>query len=176
MELLLFRDGTFSFNGIVGPRTASRGYKAAAIYSDGTVVNDVGGGICQVVSTLYNAAIASNMDITERRNHSFLPTYVGPGYDATVVYGSQDFKFKNTRDYPIKVVASVEGGYCKVSIYGLKTDNEYDISIDTNIIKTMPKKSAGGSTGYVVDSFRLVKQNGQVVSREKISRDTYSAH
>ena len=168
--------GTFSFNGVVGPRTASRGYKAAAIYSDGTVVNDVGGGICQVVTTLYNAAIQADMDITERRNHSFMPTYVGPGYDATVVYGSQDFKFKNTRDYPIKIVASVENGYCKVSIYGLKTDNEYDISIETNIIKTMPKKTAGGAKGYVVDSFRVVRQNGQVISREKIARDTYSAH
>lgn len=68
--------GTFSFNSVVGPRTASRGYKAAAIYSDGTVVNDVGGGICQVVSTLYNAAIQANMTITDRRNHSFMPTYV----------------------------------------------------------------------------------------------------
>ncbi|MBR1539898.1 MAG: VanW family protein [Clostridia bacterium] len=168
--------GTFSFNGVVGPRTASRGYKAAAIYSDGTVVNDVGGGICQVVTTLYNAAIQADMDITERRNHSFMPTYVGPGYDATVVYGSQDFKFKNTRDYPIKIVASVEGGYCKVSIYGLRTNNEYDISIETDIIKTMPKKTTGGAKGYVVDSFRVVRQNGQVISREKIARDTYSAH
>ena len=168
--------GTFSFNSVVGPRTASRGYKAAAIYSEGTVVEDVGGGICQVVTTLYNAAIQANMDITERRNHSFMPTYVGPGYDATVAYGSQDFKFKNTRDYPIKIIASVENGYCKVFIYGLKTENEYDISIETNIIKTMPKKTAGGSAGYVVDSFRVVRQNGQLISREKISRDTYSAH
>jgi len=168
--------GTFSFNSVVGPRTASRGYKAAAIYSEGTVVEDVGGGICQVVTTLYNAAIQANMNITERRNHSFMPTYIGPGYDATVAYGSQDFKFKNTRDYPIKIIASVEGGYCKVFIYGLKTENEYDISIETNIIKTMPKKTAGGSAGYVVDSFRAVRQNGQLISREKISRDTYSAH
>lgn len=168
--------GTFSFNGVVGPRTASRGYKAAAIYSDGTVVNDVGGGICQVVTTLYNAAIKSNMTITERRNHSFLPTYADPGYDATVVYGSQDFKFKNTRDYPVKIVASVEGGYCNVSIYGLKTDNEYDISIETNVIKRTPKKTSGGSAGYVVDSYRVVRQNGVEISREKISRDTYSAH
>lgn len=168
--------GTFSFNSVVGPRTASRGYKSAAIYSEGTVVNDTGGGICQVVTTLYNAAVKANMQITERRNHSFLPTYSDPGYDATVVYGSQDFKFKNTRNYPIKIVSDVSGGYCTVSIYGLKTENEPEISIETNIIKTMPKKSRGGSTGYVVDSFRVEKINGQVISREKIARDTYSAH
>lgn len=116
------------------------------------------------------------MTITERRNHSFLPTYSGPGYDATVVYGSQDFKFRNDRDYPIKILASVQNGYCTVSIYGLKSDNEYDVSIETNIIKTMPKKTGGGSKGYVVDSYRVVKQNGEVISKEKISRDTYSAH
>ena len=168
--------GTFSFNSIVGPRTTSRGYKSAAIYSDGTVVDGVGGGICQVVTTIYNAAISANMDITQRRNHSFLPTYSKPGYDATVVYGSQDFKFKNSRDYPIKIIASVENGYCTVSFYGLKNEIEYDISIETDIIKTMPKKSAGGSTGYVVDSFRVVKLNDEIISKEKISRDTYSAH
>ena len=167
---------TFSFNGTVGPRTASRGYKEAAIYSDGTVTNGVGGGICQVVTTLYNAAIEANMEITERRNHSFMPTYVDPGYDATVVYGSQDFKFKNTRDYPVRIVADVSGGYCTVKIYGLRTDNEYDISIETNIIKKMKQKTRGGAPGYVVDSFRVVRQNGEVISREKIARDTYSAH
>jgi vancomycin resistance protein YoaR len=167
---------TFSFNSVVGPRTTSRGYKSAAIYSDGTVVDGVGGGICQVVTTLYNAAISANMEITDRRNHSFLPTYAKPGFDATVVYGSQDFKFKNTRNYPVRIVSSVENGYCTVSIYGLKTDNEYDISIETNIIKTMPKKTSSGSTGYVVDSYRVVRQNGEVISKEKISRDTYSAH
>ena len=105
-----------------------------------------------------------------------LPTYAKPGFDATVVYGSQDFKFKNTRNYPVRIVSSVENGYCTVSIYGLKTDNEYDISIETNIIKTMPKKTSSGSTGYVVDSYRVVRQNGEVISKEKISRDTYSAH
>ena len=167
---------TFSFNGVVGPRTASRGYKEAAIYSDGTVTNGVGGGICQVVTTLYNAAIQANMTITERRNHSFMPTYVGPGYDATVVYGSQDFKFKNTRDYPVRIVADVSGGYCTVAIYGLRTDDEYDISIETNIIKKMAQKTRSGAPGYVVDSFRVVRQNGEVISREKIARDTYSAH
>ena len=88
----------------------------------------------------------------------------------------QYFKFKNSRNYPIKVIASVANGYCTVSIYGLKTDNEYDVSIETNILKTMKKKTAGGSTGYVVDSYRVVRQNGVVISREKISRDTYSAH
>lgn len=175
-EKVLMPGESFSFNSIVGPRTVQKGYREAAIYSDGTVTNGVGGGICQVVTTLYNAVIKANLKITNRRNHSFCPTYVGPGEDATVVYGSQDFEFVNSRDYPVKIISSVENGYCTVSIYGLKTDNEFDVSIETNIIKTMPRKTAGGANGYVVDSFRVTKQNGQVISREKISRDTYSAH
>ena len=98
------------------------------------------------------------------------------GRDATVVYGSQDFKFKNSRNYPIKVVSSVSGGVASISIYGLRTDNEYDVSIETNIIKTIPRKTTSGSNGYVVDSFRVTRQNGEVIKREKIARDTYSSH
>jgi vancomycin resistance protein YoaR len=166
---------TFSFNSTVGPRTAARGYKEAAIYADGTVTDGIGGGICQVVTTLYNATIQADLEITERRNHTFVPSYANPGYDATVAYGSQDFKFTNSRSYPIKIVSSVENGYCTVSIYGLKTDNEYEVSIETEIIKTIPKKTSSGQTGYVADSYRVTKQNGTIISREKISRDTYSA-
>ncbi len=174
--VVLMPGETFSFNSVVGPRTTAKGYKNAAIYSDGTVTDGVGGGICQIVTTLYNAVVRADLNVTVRRNHSFLPSYSEPGRDATVVYGSQDFKFENSRNYPIKIVSSVSGGVAKVSIYGLKTDNEYDVSIETNIIKTMPCKTSGGSNGYVVDSFRVWKQNGQVVKREKIARDTYSAH
>jgi vancomycin resistance protein YoaR len=166
---------TFSFNSTVGPRTEARGYKEAAIYTDGTVANGIGGGICQVVTTLYNATIQADLEITERRNHTFVPSYAEPGFDATVAYGSQDFKFTNSRDYPIKIVSSVENGYCKVSIYGLKTDNEYEVSIEAEIIKTIPKKTSSGQTGYVADSYRVTRQNGVLISRVKISRDTYSA-
>lgn len=173
--IVLMPGDTFSFNSVVGPRTAAKGYKVAAVYSDGTVTQDVGGGICQIVTTLYNAAVKSNMNITVRRNHTFVPSYAKPGYDATVVYGSQDFKFVNSRNYPVKIVSSVSGGVATVSIYGLSTDDEYDIRIETNIIKTIPKKTSGGYTGYVVDSYRVYYQNGVQVKSEKISRDTYSA-
>jgi vancomycin resistance protein YoaR len=97
------------------------------------------------------------------------------GFDATVAYGSQDFKFMNSRDYPIKIVSVVANGYCTVTIYGVKTDNEYDVSIEAEIIKTIPKKTSSGQTGYVADSYRVTKQNGVIISRVKIARDTYSA-
>lgn len=136
----------FSFNSIVGQRTAARGYKNAAIYADGTVQDGLGGGICQVVTTLYNAVVHADLEITDRRNHMFVPSYAQPGFDATVAYGSQDFKFKNSRDYPVKIVSSVENGICQVTVYGLKTDDEYDVTIEAEIIKTIPKKTASGQT------------------------------
>jgi vancomycin resistance protein YoaR len=174
-ETVLMPGETFSFNSIVGPRTVARGYKEAAVYSDGTVTNGVGGGICQVVTTLYNAVIQADLKVTERRNHTFVPSYANPGFDATVAYGSQDFKFMNSREYPIKIVSVVANGYCTVTIYGVKTDNEYEVSIEAEIIKTIPKKTSSGQTGYVADSYRVTKQNGVLISRTKIARDTYSA-
>ena len=180
---------TFSFNQVVGKRTRDAGYKDAAIFSDGMVTDGLGGGICQITSTLYDAVIFADLEIVYRRNHMFIPSYVDGGEDATVVWGSTDFKFKNSRDYPIKILSSVEGGIATVSIYGLATDNEYDISIETKTIKSIPysteyRRNTGhksgtviqsGAKGYVIDSYKVYKQNGVIVKKEKLSRDTYSA-
>ena len=161
---------TFSYNKVVGKRTIAAGYKEAAIYQDGQVTSGLGGGICQVSTTLYNAVIAADLGITSRRNHMFVPSYVTAGKDATVVWGSTDFKFENTRDYPIKIESSVSGGVATVSIYGLKTDNEYDsIRIEAKTIKST-------NTSLVVDAYRVYRKDGQVVRSEKISRDTYKKH
>ena len=164
-------DEEFSFNRVVGRRTAAAGYKDAAIFSDGQVTDGLGGGICQVTSTLYNAAVFANMNITSRRNHMFVPSYVTGGRDATVVYGSTDFKFKNSRSYPIKIVSSVEGGVARVSIFGYKNPNEenYDISIQTKLVKST-------SASLVYDAYKIYSQNGQVVRTERISRDTYKKY
>ena len=135
---VLMPGDVFSYNKVVGKRTIEAGYKEAAIYSDGQVTNGLGGGICQISSTLYNSVVFANLDIVERRNHMFIPSYVKGGRDATVVYGSTDFKFKNTRNYPIKIISSVENGIAKISIYGLLEENEYDIDIETKKIKSIP--------------------------------------
>lgn len=160
----------FSYNKVVGKRTIAAGYKNAAIYQDGGVTDGLGGGICQISTTLYNAAIDAGMLIEERRNHMFVPSYAQAGKDATVVWGSTDFKFENRRDYPIKIEASVSGGIAKISIYGLKTDEEYDIydlSIESKTIKST-------STSLVVESYRVYKDSdGNVVKREKLYTDTY---
>ena len=80
---------------------------------------DFGGGICQISSTLYNTVLYANLEIVERSNHTFLTSYLPGGRDATVVYGVLDFKFKNNRNYPIKISSSVEGGVATIEIYGL---------------------------------------------------------
>ncbi len=161
----------FSFNKIVGKRTVAAGYKNAAIFSDGQVTDGLGGGICQVTTTLYDAVVFANLQITSRRNHMFVPSYATGGRDATVVYGSTDFKFKNSRSYPIKIVSSVDKGIATVSIYGYKNENdpEYEISIETNLVKTTP-------TSLVYDAYKIYKQNGVVVKKEKMSRDTYKKY
>ncbi len=160
----------FSYNKVVGKRTIAAGYKEAAIYQDGQVTNGLGGGICQISTTLYNAVVGADLEITSRRNHMFVPSYAIPGNDATVVWGSTDFKFKNTRDYPIKIESSVSGGIATVSIYGLHTDNEYDsIRIEYKTIKST-------STSLVVDAYKVYRKDGQVVKSQKISRDTYKKH
>ena len=160
---------TFSYNAVVGERTIAAGYKEAAVYQDGQVVNGLGGGICQISTTLYNAALYANLDIVERRNHQFVPSYVGAGRDATVVYGSQDFKFKNNRNYAIKITCSVDRGIATFNIYGIREPNDYEVVISSNI-------TSRNANSFTSATYKTLKQNGQVVSSETISRDTYKSH
>lgn len=181
---------TFSYNKIVGARTIEAGYKEAAVYSGGRVVDGIGGGICQLSSTLYNAVIYSNLEVTKRTNHSFVTSYVDVGRDATVSWGTIDFCFKNTRQYPIKVIATVSGGVCRVGIYGLKEENEYDITIQSEVLDIIPRKvtyinddtlyegieiiDQNGSDGYKSITYKISKQNGIIISKTVLSTDTYS--
>lgn len=160
---------TFSYNQVVGERTIAAGYKEAPIYVSGEVVDGLGGGICQITSTLYNAVLYANLEIVERSNHQFVPSYVTASRDATVVYGSIDFKFKNNRDYPIKLVCSVSGGIAKFDIYGLRNNNEYEVEISSYI-------TGSTSTSTYSEAYKILKQNGQVVGTEFLSKDTYKRH
>ncbi len=159
----------FSYNKVVGKRTIEAGYKEAPIYQDGGVTDGLGGGICQISTTLYNAAIEANMEIEQRRNHMFVPSYAEAGKDATVVWGSTDFQFKNRRDYPIKIEAQVTGGIASVKIYGLHMEDEYELFIDTKTIKST-------STSLVVESYRAYRRDGKIVKRDKLYTDTYKVH
>ena len=183
---------TFSYNETLGPRTYAAGYRNGKIYENGQVVDGLGGGICQISSTLYNAALMSDMEIVERRNHQFVTSYVNEGRDATVVYGLTDFRFKNTRKYPIRLVASANGGVATVSIFGIKeADREYTYSFRTEKISTIPYTTKyiedsslasgkevvtqNGTNGFVCKTYMTKSLNGKVVSTKLLSTDTYSA-
>ena len=188
---VLLPNEEFSYNAVVGERTISAGYKMAATYSNGAVVDGLGGGICQISSTLYDAVVMANLKITTRRNHQFVTSYVPAGKDATVVWGSQDFKFVNSRKYPVRITATVQGGIATVQVWGIKEEVEYDISIETKKIATIapttqyvqdPSLAPGqqkvvqaGSDGRKVEAYKVMKLNGQVVSTTLLSRDTYNA-
>lgn len=160
---------TFSYNKIVGERTIAAGYKEAPIYVEGRVEDGLGGGICQITSTLYNAVLFANLEIVERSNHQFVPSYVKASRDATVVYGAIDFKFKNNRNYPIKINCSVSNGIANFKIFGLKTNDDYEVEISSRITKTT-------SNSIYSEAYKILKKNGAIISSEVISRDTYKRH
>ena len=118
---------TFSYNDTVGERTIEAGFKTAAAYQDGEVVQEIGGGVCQVSSTLYCAAFYANMETVEREGHYFMVNYLEWGHDATVSWPSPDFKFKNTRDYPVKIVAWADEDTMALTfqIWGTDVDGSY---------------------------------------------------
>lgn len=181
---------TFSYNKTVGERTIRAGYKEAAVYVGGKIVNGIGGGICQVSSTLYNAALQANLDIISRRNHYFITAYVSPSRDATVAYGSIDFKFKNTRTYPIKIQCIAKNGICQINIYGIKEKIEYEVEIQDTVTEIIPyttkyietnemnkgeeEETQKGVNGYKSEAYKILKLNGTVVSKTLLSKDSYN--
>lgn len=160
---------TFSYNSVVGERTIAAGYKDAAIYSEGKVVDGLGGGICQISTTLFNAALYANLQMVELSNHMFVPSYVGAGRDATVVYGVIDFKFKNTRNHAIKINCSVSNGIASFEMWGVKEPVEYDVGVYSTINSQ--------TSSYIKSStYRTLKQNGQLIKTENIANFTYRKH
>ena len=160
---------TFSYNKIVGERTISAGYKEAPIYVDGQVVDGLGGGICQITTTLYNAVVYANLEVTQRSNHQFVPSYVTASRDATVVYGAIDFQFKNNRNYPIKLVCSVSGGIANFQIFGMKQENDYEVEISSYQTGTT-------STAIYSEAYKILKKDGKVVDKILLSKDVYKRH
>ena len=188
---IIYPGETFSYNQIVGKRTIEAGYKEAGAYAGGKVVQEIGGGICQVSSTLYNAVLYANLEVVERYNHYFETSYVDPGRDATVSWGSLDFQFKNNRDYAIKIEAKARNGVCEITIKGIKQDNDYEVVIQpqvTSIIKKteryendssleegVTQVTQEGHDGCTSETHKILKQNGAIISDEIISQDYYHA-
>jgi len=190
-EVVLAPGEVFSYNKILGARTIEAGYKEAAIYVAGQVVDGLGGGICQIENILYNAVLKANLEIVERKCHQFLPSYAKPGLDATVAYGTIDFKFKNNRTYPIKIKTNVVAGVAEIEILGIKEDTDASITLENKVLETIKyetrhvtnKKLEAGTTkliqagtdGKVVETYKVTSKAGVETSRELISVDKYDA-
>ena len=181
---------TFSYNQTIGQRTIAAGFKEAKAYANGKVVLDVGGGICQLSSTLYNSTLLSNLEIVERRSHYFKTSYLPAGRDATVSWGSVDFKFKNNRKYPIKITAVAQDGVVKVEIYGIKQEDDYDVKIESTETSIIPMETIYeqdsslekgeqittqyGEDGCTSETYKILLKDGLVISKTLISKDTYN--
>ncbi len=181
--MVLLPGQVFSYNKTVGPRDASDGFKPAPVIIDGQLKPGMGGGVCQVSSTLYNAVLLSGLKVTLRTHHGFPVHYLSPGRDATVAYGAIDFQFENSSAYPIVLVGHARGGVMTFTIFGHKTPGE-SISLQRGYIKygdvpveTVPTSSLPSGKKEVEQSghpdiralwYRVVSMNGRVISREPL--------
>lgn len=188
-DTVLAPGDVFSYNDVVGHRTAANGFLNAPVYENSKTVDGIGGGVCQVSTTLYSAVLYADLEIVSRQNHSLPVSYVPLGQDATVVDNAIDFKFKNNTEYPIKISASAGGGTLSVSIIGTKPDVERTVKLSHKTVSTIqptskeiqnPNLPAGqrkvvsnGKTGYVIDSTKTVYENGAAVRTESLGRSSY---
>lgn len=179
----------FDYNVVVGERTAERGYGAAASYINGQTVDTIGGGICQVSSTVYKAALLSNLEIVERYAHRFYPGYIDLGMDATVSWGGSEFRFRNNTGYPIRIETVYKNSTLTVNIYGTKTDDTYvkmtyevlgTTGYETEYVESadlapgQQKEKQNGYTGYEVISYRNVYDgSGNLISSTQEAKSSY---
>lgn len=179
---------TFSFNGTVGQRTLKAGFKLAGVYSNGRHDTGIGGGICQVSTTLYNAVLFSNLKVVERTNHSMPVAYVPVGRDATVDWGTKDFRFENTTGAPIAISSEYQPGKLTFRILG-KKDPTLEVKIvseghrswgrgvkyvhDGSLAPGKTKVVEKGSSGHAVQTYRLVYKNGALVERQPLGTSHY---
>ncbi|HHV71769.1 MAG TPA: hypothetical protein GXX38_04055 [Clostridia bacterium] len=186
-KLMLAPGEEFSFNKIVGPRSSAQGYQEAPVIVNGKLTPGIGGGVCQVSSTLYNAVLLSNLEITQRTNHSLPSSYVDLGRDATVTYGGIDFKFRNNSEHYIYLISQVNHNKLTIKIYGTKPNNN-QVKIVSSIVEviepkivrqadpTLPEgeeKVIEGSKGYKVKTWRIVQSKTGEEKRELLSQDYY---
>ena len=168
----------FSFNGTIGQRTTEAGFKAAAAYNDGQVVQEVGGGICQVSSTIYCAAMLAQMTTVERTCHMFVVTYLPYGLDATVSWPGPDYKFRNDRDYPVKIVA-----YCNdadksitIEIWGTDVDGSY-VELTSGYGYRYDSTYPDVVIGYSAVSYRnIYDKDGNLIDRVFEASSSYDLH
>lgn len=190
--VILLPGEEFSYNQTVGKRTKAAGFGEAGAYLNGETVQEVGGGVCQASSTIYNAIVLSNLEITERHNHTFISSYVPIGRDATVSWNGPDFKFKNNQKYPIKLEVSYSNSKLYAKVYGTNIDGirveftsartgtvGYNTKYedDPNLPEgTEQVKQAGSNGGKAVSYRKVYDKNGTLISNKKEANSSYKGH
>ena len=181
----------FSFNEALGERTADKGYQAAPTYSGVKVIDSLGGGICQVSSTLYWCTLLADLEIVFRVNHGMPVTYMDLGLDATVSWGYPDYQFKNNTNFPIKIQAEVSDGYVKMKILGTD-ERDYYVKMEAQIVSVEYPETVyeehgpdegyydgevlqSPSTGYIAKSYKCKydKETDELISRDFEVRSQY---
>lgn len=191
--ITLYPGDSFSYNETLGERTPEKGYKPAGTYIGNETVNTYGGGICQVSSSLYYSVLCAELEIIERTNHGFLPSYMPRGLDATVNWGTLDFKFRNNQDYPIRIEATAKGGTTTITVYGTETRN-YRVKLAATVIyktpyeteyQVMEANNKGGykngdvivspHSGYYVESYiyKYELDSDKLISKDYIDDSRY---
>ncbi len=189
-ETVLQPGEEFSLNETVGPRLAKEGYRSADIFREGEVVPETGGGVCQVTTTVYNAALLANLEILERHHHSRPVVYCPAGRDATVYYGQIDMRFRNTLSHPILILGGREGNRLWAKILG-KTEDDYDVKLvrtgvsrfgfgvkeieDSQLPAGTREVETPGRGGTRATLFREVYRDGELIKRERMHSDVYPA-
>ena len=184
----------FSFNRRVGERTTAKGYRPAAAISGGQMQDEVGGGVCQTSSTLFNAVARANMTIVKRSPHAWPSSYIDPGYDATVNWPGLDFVFRNDTEWPIFLIAEYHDRKVTCQVYGMTLGPGISMDLVAQRIKTtkpsdeikyvqntaLPpgtqKKTVQKRTGYEYVTYRITLQNGREVHREELFKSVYKAY
>ncbi len=186
--------GEFSFNRAVGPRTEKRGYKSAKIIVNGEFTDGVGGGVCQVSTTLYNAFLLAGLRITEYHPHSLAVSYVALSFDAMVNSGSADLRCVNVTKNPIIIRTFADGNALRVKIYGEPMREKYyresvtikEIEPTVEILKDeagefndlyegQRRVLSYGKKGYVTEGYVVKTVNGRQISRTRIRKDRYGS-
>ena len=178
----------FSFNERVGERSLHNGYRSAPVIDGNRTVDELGGGICQVSSTLYHALLTANLEMVERHPHTRTVGYISPGLDATVVDGQKDLRFRNNRGHPVFITGTLEGSHVQIRLWGVMSDNEPRIEIETEIEPlnpttiihkndTMPLGKqvvlSEGERGYVAVVYQVIRGTyGE--TRKLVTRDYYA--
>lgn len=191
--IVLHPGDSFSYNNALGERTADKGYLPAPSYAGNQTVNTLGGGICQVSSCLYYCVVSAELTVIERKNHGFLPSYMPSGTDATVNWGTIDFRFKNDLEFPVRIEAKSIGGKTTISLLGTET-RTYRTELKGSVISTTAYSTeyqvfaADNKEGYkdgetivtpytgkFVESYlyKYDRTTGQLISKEFIAESNY---